>query len=72
MKVTIEKHQNRLRLRWRFEGKRYSLSIGVKADWIGYALAQQRRKRIRLALDRVFMISYLLMGSGYWTINYGL
>jgi integrase len=46
MKVTIENHDGRLRLRWHYQGKRYTLSCGVNADPTGMALAKIKQSQI--------------------------
>uniref|UniRef100_B8HUB1 Integrase family protein n=1 Tax=Cyanothece sp. (strain PCC 7425 / ATCC 29141) TaxID=395961 RepID=B8HUB1_CYAP4 len=46
MKVTIENHNGRLRLRWLFEGKRYTLGCGVPANPTGMAIAKIKKAEI--------------------------
>jgi integrase len=46
MKVTIEDHDGRLRLRWQHQGKRYTLSCGVPATPTGKAAAQMKKAEI--------------------------
>lgn len=51
MKVTIENHDGRLRLRWRHEGKRYTLSCGVPDTQTGRAAAKQKAAQIELDIS---------------------
>jgi len=46
MKVTIENHDGRLRLRWQYQGKRYGFACGVKADAMGMSVARMRAAEI--------------------------
>ncbi|ACK72317.1 putative integrase [Gloeothece citriformis PCC 7424] len=46
--VSIEEFQGRLRLRWRFEGKRYVLSIGLPDSKVNRKVAQQKATVIEL------------------------
>ena len=46
--VSVEEFQNRLRLRWRFQGKRYALSIGLPDSKINRQVAQQKATIIEL------------------------
>ena len=46
--VSIENFQGRLRLRWRFEGKRYALSIGLPDSHINRRFAQKKATIIEL------------------------
>jgi len=46
--VSIEEFQGRLRLRWRFEGKRYTLSIGLPDSKVNRQVAQQKATTIEL------------------------
>lgn len=46
--VSVENFQGRLRLRWRFEGKRYALSIGLPDSKINRQVAQQKATIIEL------------------------
>jgi integrase len=48
MKVTIENHNGRLRLRWLYQGKRYTLGCGVPATPTGKAIAKQKAAQIEL------------------------
>lgn len=42
MKVNVQSDRGALRLRWIFEGKRYSLSLGLPDSPLGRAIAKQR------------------------------
>jgi integrase len=46
--VSVEEFQGRLRLRWRFEGKRYALSIGLPDSKVNRKVAQQKATMIEL------------------------
>ncbi|NJL99901.1 MAG: tyrosine-type recombinase/integrase [Synechococcaceae cyanobacterium SM2_3_2] len=46
--VTVEVFQKRLRLRWRQNGKRYNLSIGLPDSKVNRRVAQQRATQIEL------------------------
>lgn len=46
MKVTIENHDGRLRLRWKHQGKRYTLSVGANDDPTGQAIAKLKKAEI--------------------------
>jgi integrase len=46
--VSIEEFQGRLRLRWRFEGKRYTFSIGLPDSKVNRKVAQQKATIIEL------------------------
>ncbi|NCJ05337.1 DUF3596 domain-containing protein [Synechococcales cyanobacterium C] len=48
MKTTIENHDGRLRLRWRYHGKRYTLACGVADSAIGRGLARQKASQIEV------------------------
>jgi integrase len=48
MKVTIENHDGRLRLRWLHQGKRYTMSCGVDDNATGRAIAKQKAAQIEL------------------------
>ena len=50
-KVWIDKTGNTLRLRWNYEGKKQSLSIGVQNDAIGRAFAS--KKMAEISMDMV-------------------
>ena len=45
-KITVEKHDGRLRLRWQYEGKRYTMACGVADDAIGKAVAKRKASEI--------------------------
>jgi integrase len=46
MKVTIENHARRLRLRWLYQGKRYTMACGVNDDANGRAIAKLKAAQI--------------------------
>lgn len=46
MKVTIEDHDDRLRLRWQYQGKRHTLSCGVPNTQIGMTRAKEKAAQI--------------------------
>jgi integrase len=46
MKVTIEDHDGRLRLRWLYQGKRFTLGCGVPNTLTGRAAAQMKKSEI--------------------------
>jgi integrase len=48
MKITIENHDGRLRLRWLHQGKRYTMSCGVSDNATGRAIARQKAAQIEL------------------------
>jgi integrase len=50
MKVTIENHDGRLRLRWQYQGKRQTLSCGVPNTQPGKAMAKQLASQIEADL----------------------
>jgi integrase len=49
-KIWIEKTGNTLRLRWNYEGKRQSLSLGVPDSPVGRAYADKKRSEISMDL----------------------
>jgi integrase len=49
--VTIENHDGRYRLRWLYQGKRYTMSCGVPATSTGKALAKQKAASIELDIS---------------------
>ena len=48
--VSVEVFQERLRLRWRQSGKRYTLSIGLPDSKVNRTVAQQKASQIQLDL----------------------
>ena len=46
--VSVEEFQGRIRLRWRFEGKRYTISIGLSDSKVNRQVAQQKATTIEL------------------------
>jgi integrase len=46
MKVTIEDHDGRLRLRWRYQGNRFTLGCGVPSTPTGMAVARMKQAQI--------------------------
>jgi integrase len=51
MKITTENHDGRLRLRWLYQGKRYTLGCGVPATSTGRAIAKQKAAQIELDIS---------------------
>ena len=60
MKCTIENHAGRLRLRWRYKGKRYTLGCGVPDNPMGWAVARQKASQIELDLQAGYFDPTLL------------
>lgn len=60
MKVTIENHGNRLRLRWRHQGKRYTMAVGVSGNATGQALARQKAAQIEIDISAGYFDKSLL------------
>ncbi|WP_019498384.1 tyrosine-type recombinase/integrase [Pseudanabaena sp. PCC 6802] len=60
MKVTIENHNGRLRLRWLYQGKRYTLSAAVSDNPTGRALARQKAAQIELDISAGYFDPSLL------------
>ena len=48
MKIQIENHEGRLRLRWHDEDKRHTLALGIKDTPVGRSLAQIKKAEIEL------------------------
>jgi integrase len=48
MKITIENHDGRLRLRWLYQAKRYTMGCGVDDDSSGRAFAKRKASQIEL------------------------
>jgi hypothetical protein len=46
MKIQIENHEGRLRLRWHDGDKRQTLAIGVNDSPLGRSLAQKKKQEI--------------------------
>jgi integrase len=51
MKITIENHGGRLRLRWLYQGKRLTLSCGVPDSSAGQGMAQMMAGRIKADIE---------------------
>lgn len=51
MKCTVENHSGRLRLRWLYQGKRYTMSCGVSNTPTGRAVARQKASQIELDIE---------------------
>jgi integrase len=49
--VTIENHENRLRLRWAYQGERYTLAVGVPDNPTGRAIANQKRGKLNWGIS---------------------
>jgi integrase len=60
MKVTIENHAGRLRLRWQHKGKRYCLACGVDADAVGYSVARIKASEIERDIQAGYLDPKLL------------
>ena len=60
MKITIENHNGRLRLRWLYKGKRLTLSCGVNADAMGNAIAKQKAAQIEVDIQSGYFDPTLL------------
>jgi integrase len=58
--VTIENHNGRYRLRWLYQGKRYTMSCGVPATPTGKALAKQKAAQIELDISAGYFDPTLL------------
>lgn len=50
MKITIENHGGKLRLRWNDGGKRRTLAVSVNDDPTGRAVANQKKAQIEFDL----------------------
>jgi integrase len=48
MSIWIETKGTALRLRWRYEGKRYCLGLGVQNNPTGEAFANQKKAQIEM------------------------
>ena len=59
-KITIEKHRNKLRLRWRYQNKRYTLSTYREANAIGHAYAKQLKSQVELDMEAGYFDDSLL------------
>ncbi|MBW4553933.1 MAG: tyrosine-type recombinase/integrase [Aphanocapsa sp. GSE-SYN-MK-11-07L] len=60
MKCTVENHNGRLRLRWRHQGKRYTLGCGVDDNPTGRAVAKQKAAQIELDIQAGYFDPTLL------------
>jgi integrase len=60
MKITIENHDDRLRLRWLHQGKRYTMSCGVSDNPTGRAIAKQKAAQIELDVQAGYFDPTLL------------
>jgi integrase len=47
-KISVECFRGFIRLRWRYQGKRVSLSLGIRCDPINQAIAEARATQIRV------------------------
>ena len=61
--VSIENFKNRIRLRWRYQGKRYSLSLGPY-DKINLKAAKKVVLQIELDMDNVHLNHTLVKYGG--------
>lgn len=60
MKITIENHDGRLRLRWLYQGKRYTMGCGVPDNPTGRAVAKQKASQIELDIQAGYFDTSLL------------
>lgn len=60
MKVTIERHYGRLRLRWRYQGKRYTMAAGAPDSLMGRAIARKKAAEIELDIEAGYFDTTLL------------
>jgi integrase len=60
MKITIENHDGRLRLRWIYQGNRLQMSCGVNDDPTGRAVAKQKAAQIELDIQAGYFDPTLL------------
>ncbi|KGF73199.1 integrase [Neosynechococcus sphagnicola sy1] len=60
MKCTIEDHNGRLRLRWLYQGKRYTMGCGVPDNATGRAVAKQKAAQIELDIQAGYFDPSLL------------
>ncbi len=51
MKITIESHRGKLRLRWLYQGNRLQMSCGVNDDPTGRAVAKQKASEIEFDIQ---------------------
>jgi integrase len=49
--VTIENHDGRYRLRWLYQGKRFTMACGVPVSPTGKAIAKQKATLIELDIS---------------------
>jgi integrase len=60
MKITVENHRGKLRLRWIYQGKRLQMSCGVNDDPTGRAVAKQKAAQIELDIQAGYFDPTLL------------
>lgn len=60
MKITIENHDGRLRLRWIYQGNRLQMSCGVNDDPIGRSVAKKKASEIELDIQAGYFDPTLL------------
>jgi len=58
--ITIENHEGRLRLRWAYLGKRYTLAVGVPDNPTGRAITLQKKAQIELDIQAGYFDETLL------------
>ncbi|WP_019498376.1 Arm DNA-binding domain-containing protein [Pseudanabaena sp. PCC 6802] len=63
MTVWIESNDDRLRLRWHYQGKRYGLSLGVDDNATGRAVAKQKAATIEVDIAAGYFDSTLMKYS---------
>jgi len=54
--VGIDEFKNRLRMRWRHEGKRYTFYIGLPASKINYQVAKKKA----LEIEQILFLEILI------------
>ena len=60
IKITIEDYCGQLRLRWQYEGKRYTMAVGVDNDATGNAVARKKSSEIELDMQAGYFDPTLL------------
>lgn len=60
MRVQIENHNGRLRLRWQYQGKKYTMAAGVPESPTGRAFANQLKATIELDVQAGYFDTTLL------------
>jgi integrase len=60
MKVTIEKHDGRLRLRWKYQDHRYTMALGIANTPTGQAVAKRKAAEIEIDISAGYFDRTLL------------